>query len=137
MLAVELTAGLGERTHMRANLALAALLALISGSLAAPVLEIRKRDDSEPWEGLIEGSKPETVNTGRRAEKDAVALAKAEAKRQRRAANRLAAASSNFVLGRQCCRVILRLLHNVASLVSTRTACLLAIQGICCTKLQY
>lgn len=36
----------------------------------------------------------------------------------------------NFVLGRQCCRVTLRLLHNIASLVSTSTALLLAIQGI-------
>lgn len=46
-------------------------------------------------------------------------------------------ATSNFVLGRQCCRVTLHLLHNIASLVSTRTACLLAIQGLCCTEMQY
>ncbi len=39
--------------------------------------------------------KPDTVNTGRRAEKDAAALAKAEAKRARKAAKRKKDASYN------------------------------------------
>ena len=59
---------------------------------AIPACEIRKRDDMEPWE---RNGKPDTVNTGRRAEKDAAALAKAEAKRARKAAKRTKDASYN------------------------------------------
>lgn len=66
----------------------------MSGAMAPaiPAFEIRKRDDMEPWE---RNGKPETVNTGRRAEKDAAALAKAEAKRARKAAKRAKDASYN------------------------------------------
>lgn len=41
------------------------------------------------------GPRPDTINRGRRAEKDAAALAKAEAKRQRKAAKRAAKQTPN------------------------------------------
>jgi len=56
------------------SLALAAALA----ALAVPVVRPEWGDTQKP------------INTGRRAEKDNAALAKAEAKRQRKAAKRLA-----------------------------------------------
>ncbi len=67
---------------------LMAALALSAGN-SIPVFETRTRDGG-PWE---RNGKPATVNTGRRAEKDAAALAKAEAKRARRAAKRAADAN--------------------------------------------
>ena len=72
--------------------------ALAMSSAMAPAIgafEIRKRDDIEPWE---RNGKPDTANTGRRAEKDAAALAKAEAKRARKAAKRAKDASYNVAL---------------------------------------
>lgn len=71
------------------------MAALAMMAPAIPAVEIRKRDDMEPWE---RNGKPETVNTGRRAEKDAAALAKAEAKRARKAAKRIKDASYNVQL---------------------------------------
>lgn len=76
----------------RAGLLMAALAMSSAMAPAIPVFEIRKRDDMEPWE---RNGKPDTVNTGRRAEKDAAALAKAEAKRARKAAKRAADVSYN------------------------------------------
>ena len=66
---------------------LMAALAVCSAGNSIPVFGIGRRDAMEPWE---RNGKPDTVNTGRRAEKNAAALAKAEAKRARRAAKRAA-----------------------------------------------
>ena len=76
----------------RVGLLMAALA--MSGAMAPAItaFDIRKRDDMESWE---QNGKPDTVNTGRRAEKDAAALAKAEAKRARKAAKRIKDASYN------------------------------------------
>ena len=63
----------------RGGLALAALLAMT----AAQGIDCTPGGPSDPFQ-----RKPEPKNTGRRAEKDAIALAKAEAKRQRKAAKR-------------------------------------------------
>lgn len=53
---------------------------------AAPVLKIKRgMYDDDLW-----AKTPEPYDAGRRAEKDAIALAKAEAKRQRKAAKRRA-----------------------------------------------
>ena len=78
--------------YSRVGLLMAALA--MSGAMAPAITEfyIRKRDDMESWE---RNGKPDTVNTGRRAEKDAAALAKAEAKRARKAAKRTKDASYN------------------------------------------
>ncbi len=72
---------------------LMAAMAMSAGMAnAVPAFEVRRRNDAEPWE---RNGKPDTVNTGRRAEKDAAALAKAEAKRARKAAKRKKDASYN------------------------------------------
>lgn len=76
----------------RAGLLMAALAMSSAMAPEIPAFEIRKRDDMEPWE---RNKKPDTVNAGRRAEKDAAALAKAEAKRVRKAAKRAKNASYN------------------------------------------
>ena len=76
----------------RVGLLMAALAMSSAMAPAIPAFEIRKRDDMEPWE---RNGKPDTVNTGRRAEKDAAALAKAEAKRARNGALRAAEAAYN------------------------------------------
>lgn len=68
------------------RIGLMAVLAM--SSAAAPVISAfrdRKRKDMEPWE---RNGVPVTVDNGRRAEKSAAALAKAEAKRARKAAKR-------------------------------------------------
>jgi len=68
----------------RAGLLMAAL-AMTAAIPGLPVLEVRRsREDDPLWP-----MKPDPDNRGRRAEKDAIALAKAEAKRQRKAAKRL------------------------------------------------
>lgn len=79
----------------KVGLLMAALAMSSAMAPAIPAFEIRKRDDMEPWE---RNGKPETVNTGRRAEKDAAALAKAEAKRARKAAKRAKDASYNAIV---------------------------------------
>lgn len=73
-------------------MALAAMLAMTAGvgvvGTEFPIT--RRRDDDGPlWP-----PKQEPDNRGRRAEKDAIALAKAEAKRQRKAAKRRAEVSA-------------------------------------------
>ena len=81
-------------------MALAAMLAMTAG-VGVDVTEFpitRRRDDGD---GPLWPPQQEPDNRGRRAEKDAIALAKAEAKRQRRAANRLKNMGPNFVLGRK------------------------------------
>lgn len=80
---------------MRGSRAGLLMTALAMSSAAAPGLAfaIQRRDELlETREGPIS---PDTVNTGRRAEKAAAALAKAEAKRARKAAKRAADASYN------------------------------------------
>jgi hypothetical protein len=72
----------------RAGLLVAALLAA-SGGMAIP--KIGSRDD--PFE-----RREEPDNRGRRSEKDAISLAKAQAKRERRAAKRIASAVHNAEL---------------------------------------
>jgi len=63
--------------------------ALLATTPAVPILEIRRRrDEHERFPGVPAGV-PD--NRGRRAEKDAIALAKAEARRRRRAEKRLKA----------------------------------------------
>lgn len=62
-------------------LLMAALTSLISGM---PEIPRGRARESDWW-----GDRQEPDNRGRRAEKDAAALAKAEAKRQRKAAKRL------------------------------------------------
>lgn len=61
----------------RGSLAIAAVLALAASSM--PIADASRRLFDE---------KPQPDNHGRRAEKDAAALAKAEAKRQRKASKR-------------------------------------------------
>ena len=68
----------------RAGLLMAAL-AMTAAMPGLPVLEVRKLREDEPLWPM----KPDPDDRGRRAEKDAIALAKAEAKRQRRAAKRI------------------------------------------------
>ena len=63
-----------------------AALAMTAAMPGMPVLEVRRRSEDEPLWPM----KPDPDNRGRRAEKDAIALAKAEAKRQRKAAKRRA-----------------------------------------------
>ena len=68
----------------RGGLALAAMLAMTAAMPGLPVLEVRRsREDTPLWP-----MKPEPDDRGRRAEKDSIALAKAEAKRRRKAAKR-------------------------------------------------
>ena len=79
----------------RSSLALAAMLAMTAGVgvVGAEFPITRRRDDgSSLWP-----PRQEPDNRGRRAEKDALALAKAEAKRQRRAAKRLKDMGPNVV----------------------------------------
>lgn len=69
----------------KAALLLTTALAMTAAMPGLPVFEVRRRSEDEPlWP-----KKPEPDNRGRRAEKDALALAKAEAKRQRKAAKRV------------------------------------------------
>lgn len=69
---------------------LMAALAMTAAMPGLPVLEVRRNREDDPLWPM----KPDPDNRGRRAEKDAIALAKAEAKRQRRAAKRLAEVSA-------------------------------------------
>ena len=62
-------------------MAVAAMLAI---SAALPVVQAGARREVDWW-----GDRKEPDNRGRRAEKDAAALAKAELKRQRKAAKRV------------------------------------------------
>ena len=62
-----------------------AALAMTAAMPGLPVLEVRRNREDDPLWPM----KPDPDNRGRRAEKDAIALAKAEAKRQRKAAKRL------------------------------------------------
>ncbi len=71
----------------RSSLALAVMLA-ISASL--PTVQVCTRREVDWW-----GGRREPHNRGRRAENDAAALAKAEAKRQRKAAKRLASVAAS------------------------------------------
>ena len=64
------------------SLALAAMLAMTA---CIPTVQAGTRREVDWW-----GDRKEPDNRGRRAEKDAAALAKAEAKRQRKAAKRAA-----------------------------------------------
>lgn len=64
----------------RSSLALAAILAMTA---SLPTVQVGTRREIDWW-----GDRKEPDNRGRRAEKDAAALAKAEAKRQRKAAKR-------------------------------------------------
>ena len=65
---------------------LVAAMAMAATTPGLPVFEVRRRsdDDGPMWPPMREPD-----SQGRRAEKDAQALAKADAKRQRRAAKRL------------------------------------------------
>ena len=86
---------------MRGSRAGLLMAVLAMSSAAAPWLAfaIQRRDELlETREGPIS---TDTVNTGRRAEKDAAALAKAESKRARKAAKRAADASYNARLNGQ------------------------------------
>ena len=75
---------------------LMAALAMSAGMAnSVPAFEVRRRNDVEPWQ---RNGKPDTANTGRRAEKTAAALAKAEAKRARKAAKRAKNAAYNAEL---------------------------------------
>jgi hypothetical protein len=68
-------------TRLKPNLELASLLAVaVISSMSG--IEIGGPDD--PFE-----SRQKPINTGRRAEKDSIAKAKAEAKRQRKALKRI------------------------------------------------
>lgn len=73
-------------------MALASLLAMTAGMevVGTEFTITRRRDDGPAWPPT---QKPD--DRGRRAEKDAAALAKAEAKRQRKAAKRLALKTPN------------------------------------------
>ena len=66
----------------RSSLALAAMLAITAN---LPTVQAGTRREVDWW-----GDRKEPDNRGRRAEKNAAALAKAEAKRQRKAAKRAA-----------------------------------------------
>lgn len=67
---------------MKNRMLMAAMLgAMMSSNL--PVVQRGTRKDVDWW-----GDANEPINTGRRAEKDAAALAKAEAKRERKAKKR-------------------------------------------------
>lgn len=63
---------------------LLAALSLMAATTEIPVLEFSKRTDDE-W---LWPMKPDPDNRGRRAEKDRLAMLKAEAKRERKAAKR-------------------------------------------------
>lgn len=70
---------------MKNRMLMAAMLsAAMSSNL--PMVQIGARKDVDWW-----GDAKEPINTGRRAEKDAAALAKAEAKRARKAKKRASA----------------------------------------------
>ena len=71
---------------MGGRLGLAAMLALAA---TVPTVQVGKRREVGSF-----GDKKEPDNRGRHAEKDAAALAKAEAKRQRKAAKRAAKVSA-------------------------------------------
>ena len=75
----------------RSGLTLAAMLAMTAAMPGLPVLELRRRRDDGPLWPM----KPPPDDRGRRTEKDAIALAKAEAKRQRKAAKRAKAKTPN------------------------------------------
>ena len=67
-----------------ARFLISALVAMTSANPGFPVFEVRRRSEDEPLWPM----KPNPDSRGRRAEKDAIALAKAEAKRQRKAEKR-------------------------------------------------
>lgn len=73
----------------RSGLALAAMLAMAAGTGALGVdLPIVRRPGDDDRRYAVWPPRQEPDDRGRRAEKDAIALAKAEAKRQRKAAKR-------------------------------------------------
>ncbi len=73
----------------RSSLALAAMLAMTAGAgVAGAGFPITARSDDRRYAVWPPRNEPD--DRGRRSEKDAIALAKAEAKRQRRAAKRAA-----------------------------------------------
>ena len=74
---------------MRHALIVPALMAMLSGMENAAGRQIvREADhDHDDWDF---GRSPKTIDTGRRAEKDAAALTKAQRKRERKAAKRAA-----------------------------------------------
>jgi hypothetical protein len=69
------------------KLAVASLLAMAAPAIAASGGLNRPLSDFDNF------GRQEPINTGRRAEKDAIALSKAQAKRERKAAKRAKAAS--------------------------------------------
>lgn len=75
----------------RSSLALAAMLAMTaSAGVVGSEFPITRRRGDDDRRYAIWPPRQEPDNRGRRAEKDAIALAKAEAKRQRKAAKRAA-----------------------------------------------
>ena len=72
---------------------IAAMLASLTNESIVPNTFVIRRKDAGP--PLPFGGGGDPINTGRRAEKDAVALAKAEAKRQRKAAKILKSMTPN------------------------------------------
>ena len=75
----------------RSSLALAAMLAMTaSAGVVGSELPITRRSGDDDRRYAVWPPRREPDNRGRRAEKDAIALAKAEAKRQRKAAKRAA-----------------------------------------------
>lgn len=77
----------------RTSLALAAMLAMTAGAgVAGAGFPITARSDDRRY--AVWPPRNEPYNSGRRAEKDAIARAKAEAKRQRKAAKRLKTANA-------------------------------------------
>ena len=67
-----------------------AIASAVALAASLPTVQIGTRRDVDWW-----GDRKEPINTGRRAEKDAAALAKAEAKRKRKMAKRATAMPPN------------------------------------------
>lgn len=88
------------------RLGIAAALALAAASL--PVVQVGTRREVDWW-----SDRKEPDNRGRRAEKDAIALAKAEAKRQRKAAKRAAKVGSGTTARREVLDELVRLGQEV------------------------
>ena len=76
---------------MRRSLIIPALMMMVSGMESVAGRRIETKDDREPDDDFRIGFLPRTIDIGRRAEKDASALAKAQRKRERKAAKRAAA----------------------------------------------
>ncbi len=73
---------------MRRGLVVPALMAMVAGMEQSAGRRIALTSDRDDDDLFL--SRPKTVDTGRRAEKDAAALAKAQRKRDRKAAKRAA-----------------------------------------------